>query len=218
MEVDDPSRFAQAFKVDSSRKTNWDYTSPGIYFITICAVHHNKFFGKIIDNKMVLSSMGIIANEELLNTFKLRKNILLHEYLIMPNHVHILMEIKRSNQSIGSRDVARYVSTIQSTNVSTTPIKNISTNKNEYVFTTRRPITPEQRQQYSQISPKPNSISSIIRSYKSAVTKRINPKTVFFGWQPRFHDEVIKDKNQFIAVKTYIKNNPNNWHKDEYNK
>jgi len=210
MEVDDPSRFAQVFKVDSSRKTNWDYTSPGIYFITICAVHHNKFFGKIIDNKMVLSLMGTIANQELLNTFKIRKNILLHEYVIMPNHVHILMEIlNNNNKSSYRRDVLQNVSTIKNMNV--------STNKKTEKFSIRK-ISEAEKIYFSNISPKSNSVSNIIKMYKSAVTRIINPKTVFFGWQPRFHDEIIKDKNQLISTKTYIQNNPKNWHKDEYNK
>ena len=94
----------------------------------------------------------------------------------------------------------------------------VSTTRLGHISTTLRSVTPQQHQQYSQISPKPNSISSIIRSYKSAVTRIINPKTVFFGWQPRFHDEIIKDNNQLVATKTYIQNNPKNWHKDEYNK
>ena len=167
MEVDDPSRFAQVFKVDSSRKTNWDYTSPGIYFITICAVHHNKFFGKIIDNKMVLSLMGTIANQELLNTFKIRKNILLHEYVIMPNHVHILMEIlNNNNKSSYRRDVLQNVSTIKNMNV--------STNKKTEKFSIRK-ISEAEKIYFSNISPKSNSVSNIIKMYKSAVTRIINP-------------------------------------------
>ena len=201
MSGDDPSKFADKFFVDSPRLKNWDYSTPGIYFITICAVYHNKFFGKIINDQMELSNKGIIVKEELLKTFVIRKNIKLHEYVIMPNHVHLLMEIKKqnnNNQLNNCRDVACYVSTTKN-NISTDQ-KRISKGSN-----------------FSIISPKENTISSIMRSFKSAVTKQINPKTTFFAWQPRFHDEIIKDKNRFFMIKQYIKNNPKNWEKDEYN-
>jgi len=194
MSVDDPSRFADKFSVASPRLKNWDYSSSGIYFITICTLNHNNFFGKIIDGQMELSEKGMIVKEELLKTFIIRKNIKLHDYIIMPNHIHVLMEIERQNNNDNQlnkcRDVARYV----------------STNTNKTLFN------------FSNISPKSNTISSIIRSFKSAVTKQINPQISFFAWQSRFHDEIIKDKNRFYIVKQYIKNNLKNWEKDEYNK
>ena len=207
MLVDNPSRFANKFSVDSPRLKNWNYSTPSIYFITICTVHHNKFFGKIIDGQVELSKMGIIAKEELLKTFIIRKNIKLHEYIIMPNHIHLLMEIKKqnnNNQLNNCRDVARYVSTYS--NYVSTINDNVSTNISNTSVS------------FSNISPKSNTVSSTIRSFKSAVTRQINPKTVFFAWQPRFHDEIIKDQNRFYIIKQYIKNNPKNWEKDEYNK
>jgi putative transposase len=194
MTVDDPSKFTERFSINSPRLNNWDYSTPGIYFITICTVHHNKFFGKIINGQMELSDKGIITKQELLKTFKIRNSLKLHEYIIMPNHIHVLMEIEKQNynQLTGCRDVLQNVSTINN---------NVSA----------------KQQYFSLISPHSNSISNAIKEFKSSVTRRINPKTTFFAWQPRFYDEIIKDKNRFFAIKQYIKNNPKNWEKDEYN-
>lgn len=116
--VDNPTKFADKFKLKSSRLINWDYSTPGYYFITICTLNHNNFFGKIIDNKMIYSKRGEMTKSELLKTFEIRKNIKLYEWIIMPNHVHILMEIKYridSNLETPRRDVS-------------TKIKNISIN------------------------------------------------------------------------------------------
>jgi len=55
------TRFADKYKIDSTRLAGWNYSTPGTYFITICTVHHNNFFGTIVDNQMVLSDRGIIA-------------------------------------------------------------------------------------------------------------------------------------------------------------
>ena len=63
----------------------------------------------------------------------------------------------------------------------------------------------------SQISPKANSISAIIRSYKSAVTKRANELGYCFQWQSRFHDRIIRDKRAYWAISRYIENNPKKW-------
>ena len=71
----------------------------------------------------------------------------------------------------------------------------------------------------STISPKPNSISSIIGSYKSIVTKTINQKypEINFGWQSRFNDHIIRNKQSLYRIREYIRNNPLNWDKDENN-
>lgn len=64
------------------------------------------------------------------------------------------------------------------------------------------------------ISPKPGSLSTIIRSFKSAVTKDarlINPD---FNWQTRFHDHIIRDDGSHQRIKKYIENNPRNWKED----
>ena len=184
MDINNPTKFASKFKLESSRLQNFDYSTPGYYFITICTFNHNNFFGKINNNQMELSKMGLVTQSELLKTFEIRKNIKLHKYVIMPNHIHLLIEIKYQINSVNCRDVARYVST--------------------------------EKQNFSQISPKPNSISSIIRSFKSAVTHQINPKTIFFAWQPRFHDIIVKDEQELLVIKKYIQNNVINWQKDKF--
>jgi len=65
MLIDDPSKFADKFSVDSPRLKNWDYSTPGIYFITICTLNHNQFFGKIVNEQMVLSEIGEIICKNL---------------------------------------------------------------------------------------------------------------------------------------------------------
>jgi len=190
------TQFVDRFTVESSRLKNHDYSASGIYFITICTVHHNKFFGKINNLQMELSKMGDIA-QDCLNEIPLHfPNIKILESVVMPNHVHILMELLKpiDNNQVEThrRDVACNVSTSKN---------NVSTNKNIF---------------FSRISPKPNSISSIIRSFKSAVTRTINPHTIFFAWQPRFYDEIINDEKQYQIVKLYIKNNIQNWQKDKF--
>ena len=68
----------------------------------------------------------------------------------------------------------------------------------------------------SNISPKSNSISTIIRSYKSAVTKHANRLGFDFGWQTRFYDHIVRNEKAFQNISNYIINNPANWDKDKF--
>jgi putative transposase len=178
------NKFADQFKLKSSRLNNWDYSTPGYYFITIKTLNNNNFFGKIINNQMELSKMGIIANQYLINIPKHFSTVRLDEYIIMPNHVHIIIQIL--NNFVETRDRASLL-------------------KNNKFY---------------QLAIKSNqTIPKIISQYKSSVTRQINPKTIFFAWQPRFHDQIIKNKKELLIVKNYIINNPINWQKDKfYNK
>jgi REP element-mobilizing transposase RayT len=157
---------------------------------------------------MELSKIGEITKFELLKTFEIRKNIKLHQWVIMPNHVHILMEIKYQidNNVETSR---RGVSTEQQNNIST-KIKNIST-KNNLKPNIHKPEIAIKNWH-------PNSISSIICQFKSICTKRIKKENLWFSWQPRFHDQIIKNEKELLMIKNYIINNPINWQKDKFYK
>ena len=69
------------------------------------------------------------------------------------------------------------------------------------------------------MSPKPKSLSAIIRSFKSAVTNTINQKYPEnnFAWQTRFHDRVTRNEFELNNVRNYILNNPGKWHLDRNN-
>ena len=66
MEIN-PTKFASKYKLKSSRLQNFDYSTPGVYFITICTLNKNNFFGKIINSKMELNQKGLITNTCLQN-------------------------------------------------------------------------------------------------------------------------------------------------------
>lgn len=70
----------------------------------------------------------------------------------------------------------------------------------------------------SDISPKPGSVPTIIRSYKLICTKNINLQIpeLDFVWQPRFHDRVIRDEMEYQRIVNYIINNPKNWGNDKF--
>ena len=81
----------------SMRLYGYDYSCDGLYFITLCCQQWMCLFGEIIDNEMVLNEAGHVAEEEWQNTINIRPGqVLLHEYVIMPNHMHAIVEITQS--------------------------------------------------------------------------------------------------------------------------
>lgn len=76
----------------SIRLKNYNYSQAGLYFITICVHDRLPLFGKIIDGEMLLNAAGyMVANQWLLLPYRF-PSIVLHEYVVMPNHFHGVIE------------------------------------------------------------------------------------------------------------------------------
>lgn len=63
----------------------------------------------------------------------------------------------------------------------------------------------------SEMSPQANSISSVIRGYKSAVTLHTHRLGYEFVWQPRFYDRIIRDDDEYQRIEAYIESNVASW-------
>lgn len=70
-----------------------------------------KFFGEIINGNVILSDEGKIVNEEWLNTAVLRKNVILDEYVVMPNHFHGIIALEKIRDNSNCETTRRVVST-----------------------------------------------------------------------------------------------------------
>jgi REP element-mobilizing transposase RayT len=91
--------FKDKFKMDSNRLKNWDYSSSAIYFITLVTQDRECVFGSIMEDKMILNKNGQIVENELLKSIKIRKNWFFHNWIVMPNHIHLLIEIQNNEIS-----------------------------------------------------------------------------------------------------------------------
>ena len=89
--------FKNKYRIKSIRLQDYDYSSNGAYFITMCTKDRECVFGNIIDGKMELSKVGKIVCDEWVKTEQLRKYIQLDEWIIMPNHFHGIVIIKNDN-------------------------------------------------------------------------------------------------------------------------
>ena len=76
-----------------TRLKGYDYSTPGAYFITICTNLNLYLFGKITKEHMQLNKLGEIVNQEILKIESHYKNIQIDKYIIMPNHIHMIIII-----------------------------------------------------------------------------------------------------------------------------
>ena len=68
--------------------------------------------------------------------------------------------------------------------------------------------------------PVPDSLPTIIRSFKSAVTKRINELRSMSGqpvWQRNYYEHIIRSEKELTRARDYIVMNPLRWHLDREN-
>lgn len=85
--------FQNRYRIKSLRLPCWDYSKQGYYFVTICSKNFQHIFGEIVDGKIRLSKIGEIVEKEWLTTPRIRKNIQLDEWILMPNHLHGIIVI-----------------------------------------------------------------------------------------------------------------------------
>ena len=71
------------------RLKDYDYSSQGCYFITVCTHQKQNLFG----DGETLSIMGKIACEELELVEKRISGISVEKYIVMPNHIHAIIVI-----------------------------------------------------------------------------------------------------------------------------
>lgn len=85
-------------KRKQTRLKEYDYSTPGAYFITICTKDRKNILSNIVRDdthatKISLSKIGEIAKQELLNLETHYPNVKIDKYVIMPNHIHLIIKI-----------------------------------------------------------------------------------------------------------------------------
>jgi len=201
--------YKNKYRIPSARLQSWDYRWNAAYFITICTHNREHYFGKINNVKMELSPIGILADVFWHEIKNHAKNIELGKFVVMPNHVHgvLILNNDDNRNDIGNDNDNGNVETRHALSLPSPP---------------SQPSQPPQQQktigQKRFQNQGKNTVSSIIGSYKSAVTKHAHRLNHEFKWQSRFYDHIIRNDKLFIKISEYILNNPINWFEDKFYK
>lgn len=166
---------------DSTRRDDWDYRRSAWYFITICTDRRLPYFGEARRGIVGLTAAGCVASRFWEKIAVLNERAVLDAYIVMPNHIHGILGLlpQRKEASLDSNDASA-------------PSE----------ATAEESADPTIDEHMSSISPAAGSVSTIVRSYKSAVTKRVRGSIrTDFGWQRRFDDHIIRSEKAFYQIR-----------------
>jgi REP element-mobilizing transposase RayT len=96
--------FADTYRTETLRLPEWDYSEPGSYFVTICTKGFRQYFGQVQEDKMILNTYGRIIQQEIKNIES--NEVEIDSYIIMPNHVHMIISINENYRRDNSRIIS----------------------------------------------------------------------------------------------------------------
>ena len=92
--MDNDKQFPQRKQL---RLKNFDYSTPGAYFVTICTHNRKCILSRIVreigeSTEIQLTEYGKIV-DRLINTVPLPYRVTIDRYVIMPNHIHLIIMV-----------------------------------------------------------------------------------------------------------------------------
>ncbi|MBD2198810.1 MULTISPECIES: transposase [Calothrix] len=204
----DKPKYKGKYRVDSTRLPAWNYASNGAYFLTLCTQGKKYFFGEVVQGEMQLSPVGEVVQRlwgDIPNQFS---NCDIDVFCVMPNHIHGILIINQAQGSVDFEEGGDAVNCDKQGDA-----VNLMNSQGDAMnrVSTRGGVTGLFNPMLSK-----NSVSKILRWYKGRCTFEINQIYQGFGWQERFHDEIIRDQFALDNIRQYIINNPINWHRDRH--
>lgn len=147
-------------------------------------------------------------------------NISLGEFVVMPNHIHGLIHIginPYNARNIHVRDHRSFAMHREATNEGL-----INDEPRDYAMELTSKIeliSPELielKMLSSSIKPHSKNLASIMRGYKSVITKFAKIQQLEFQWQSKYYDHIVQSKEELHTISKYIRDNPLNWQNDPF--
>jgi putative transposase len=216
----------------SIRLAGYDYSRPGVFFVTLCTFQREEILGAMVDEEMQLSPLGRIVRTEWFRSAEMRKEIQLFktEFVIMPNHLHgIVWIIHDDGAGAVPRKERSGAGGIRPTNAGW-EARCADVNRESAGDTGAGAITPTQSVGAGTIGDRrraggarceplqrtPRSLGSFIAGFKAAVTGRagdeLNSTNI---WQQNYYEHIIRNEDELQEIRVYIHTNPRRWQEDQ---
>ena len=208
-------------------RVEWHDYNSGIYFVTICSKDKQHIFGKIKDSIMILSDIGKIVERCILDISNHHTNVELWNHVIMPNHIHMVINVGTQPAPVGTRYIAseqatpppvgtRYIASAQ-------PMQTAGQN----MGCLRAPRHGEPREDFHHNC----SLAVVVGTFKAAVTRLMRTRCGLMRtrciaslqqqqqqiqavWQPRYHEHIIRNQRAFENIMNYVDTNIEKWSHD----
>jgi putative transposase len=231
------NKYKNKYRIESNRAQFWDYSAPGNYFLTLCIENRKCILGNVVNGVMVLSEYGNIVGTEIKIIPEYHKRVLLQKWIIMPNHIHLIITLGDYDFDNGISEIGHtenHTDTIVDTTTDTTTDTTIVEKIHEFSLPPP-PLPSPQPQPQPPPQPQPQSeydikqyrkqrrkmlIPKILGKFQQQTSKQINVLRNTPGvknWQKDYHDHIIRNNESYEKIKNYIINNPRNWDNDKFN-
>jgi REP element-mobilizing transposase RayT len=214
----------------SIRLKGYDYSQPGAYFVTICVQDHECMLGEIKQGWVGLSSVGEIAQKYWMEIPAHYPQVSIDDFVIMPNHIHGIIVINENHQlgelkdqklipgQPGPNNLARWNTRgpigVENFQPQRSPLLPGDIIRESFVASK---LGDRKINQYQHIIPE--SVGSIIRAYKAAVTLWCRRNGYpGFKWQRDFYEHIVRNDGELQRIRVYIVNNPVRWKEDKLNR
>jgi len=209
----------------SIRLKSYDYGQTGWYYITVCTQNREETLGKITEpGKMVLNNVGKMINKWWNKMFEKYGSISIDKYIIMPNHIHGIIEIKNNN--VGAipcncpdcnDNIQRQVNDDNAMNGQVKMTRDEATRDDAG----ENVVSPLQRQ----IKNTYNGLGQYISWFKRMSTNEYIKNVKQNNWKPfdkqiwqrNYYEHIITSDKSYNNICEYIENNPYNWEDDRNN-
>ena len=192
----------------SIRLKDFDYSSPGGYFLSICVRRKKCLFGQVADYEMRLNDAGQMIQSWWLRLPGKFRSTELGEYIVMPNHFHgtIIIGDPADKPTVGA---------------------------DPCVCPQTHASAPAGRTRGCAPTPAPVSadahagapVSAMVQWFKTMTTNAYVRGVRQYGWcrfsgklwQRNYFERVIRDQDELDLVRQYVINNPAKWGEDRDN-
>jgi REP element-mobilizing transposase RayT len=197
---DDPKRHHRR----SIRLPEYDYASPGAYFVTVCVRKGECLLGRVADGEMQRSEYGQLAHDFWKQVRVHFPSVAVDAFVIMPNHLHVIVMIHETSVRAGD-EMGEVTSPLQASDEGQRG---------------RGAVSAPSGQTQPTSGIKRPTLGQIIAYYKYMTTKQINlmrgtPGIPF--WQRNYWEHVIRTDQALNAIRQYVTDNPTRWPWDTYN-
>ena len=174
-----------------SPRAKWHDYNGAEYFVTICTKDRAHYFGEVVDGAMQLTDVGKYASQCIMKISELHPYAEVPLFVVMPNHIHMVIILDG-----GIPPPVGLPHCDSPTNGN--PTNNNSTSAGKDTEMQRRANCC-------------GRLSHIIGQFKCAVTKFANASHIPFSWQPRYHDRIVRNRDEMNEIALYIEQNPMKW-------
>ena len=180
------------------RLENYDYSTPGAYFVTVCAEGRIRLFGGVENGIVRLSPFGALVETCWREIPKHFPKIVLDQFVIMPNHLHgiifILDKPARPDVSApGPLNVGAPLVGALSNGAGTRPAPTLGEIMGAFK-------------------------SRTTNLYIEGVRKGNFPPFKKHIWQRSYYDRVVRNEKDLLETRRYIMDNPPKWDMDPENR